>query len=97
MRKLLSIAVAAAFAAASFGTAAQQDVKTKTGGAVADKKGTNVETKAPKEAQKPAPKMKKKAAAAAAPKAKEMGSDVKTKSGGAVANKKGDDVTTKTK
>lgn len=94
MRKLLSIAVAAAFAAASFGTAAQQDVKTKTGGAVADKAGTNVETKVAKEKPKAAPKPKKKAAA---PKPKEMGADVKTKSGGAVSNKKGEDVTTKTK
>jgi hypothetical protein len=95
MRKLLSIAVAAAFAAASFGAAAQQDVKTKSGGAVADKAGMNVETKAPKEAPKPAPKMKKKAAAA--PMMKDPGSSVTTKSGGAVANKKGEDVTTKSK
>jgi hypothetical protein len=94
MGKLLSIAIAAAFAAASFGAAAQQDVKTKSGGAVADKAGTNVETKAAKEAPKPAPKAKKKAAA---PKPKEMGSDVKTKSGGAVANKQGEEVTTKSK
>jgi len=95
MRKLLSIAVAAAFAAASFGTAAQQDVTTKSGGAVADKKATNVATKAPKEPQKPAPKMKKKAAAA--PMMKEPGANVTTKSGGAVSNKKGEDVTSKSK
>jgi hypothetical protein len=95
MRKLLSIAVAAAFAAASFGAAAQQDVKTKSSGAVADKAGTNVVTKAPKEPQKPGPKMKKKAAAA--PMMKEPGSNVTTKSGGAVSNKKGEEVTTKSK
>lgn len=95
MRKLLSIAVAAAFAAASFGAAAQQDVKTKSGGAVADKKDMNVKTKAPKAAQKPAPKMKKKAAAA--PMMKEPGANVTTKSGGPVGNKKGEDVTTKSK
>ena len=98
MHKLLSIAIAAAFAAASFGAAAQtKDVTTKSGNTAKTKSGQAVTTKDVKEKPKPAPK----AAAAPAPaaekpaKAKAPASNVTTKSGGPVTGKDQKPVTTK--
>jgi cytochrome oxidase Cu insertion factor (SCO1/SenC/PrrC family) len=98
MKKLLSVAVAAVFAAASLNVSAQskdgakEDVKTKSGGSVTTKDGKDVTTKPVKDTPKAAPKAKKAKPAAAKPKVK--GSDVKTKSGGPVTTKDGKDVTT---
>jgi hypothetical protein len=99
MRKYLSVAVAALFAAASMQAVAQtkaEDVKTKSGGGVMTKDGKEVTTKAKKETPKPAPKPM---AEKPAPKAKEpmKAAEVKTKSGGPVSTKDGKDVTTKGK
>lgn len=95
MHKPLSIIIAAAFAAASFGAAAQsKDVTNKGGDAAKTKGGQAVTTKDMKDKPKPEPK----AAAPAAPKpAKEKApvADVKTKSGGPVSGKDQKPVTTK--
>ena len=97
MKKLLSIIVAAAFAAASLNALAQkEDVKTKQGTNVGTKTSGDVSTKDVKEKPKMAPKPKKEKPAKAA-KPKEPGANVTTKSGGPVMNKKGEDVTTKAK
>jgi Ni/Co efflux regulator RcnB len=95
MQKLLSIAIAAAFAAASFGAAAQSKAVTdKAGDAARTKGGQAVTTKDMKDKPKPAPK-----AAAPAPekpaKVKTPGSPVTTKSGGPVSGKDQKPVTTK--
>jgi hypothetical protein len=96
MKTLLSVIVAAMFAsvsvnafAASHAGAQSKDVTTKSGGAVADKAGTNVKTKEPKERPKggPVPKIEKKAK-----KEKPATTEVKTKSGGAVTTKDNKDV-----
>ena len=84
MKKLLSVLVAALFAAVSANAVAQsKDVKSKEGDAVKSKEG-NVTTKAQKETPKsgPVPKMEKRAKAEKAAPA-----DVKTKDGGAVKAK----------
>lgn len=95
MSKLLSIVIAAAFAAASANAVAQsKDVTTKAGGAVKSKDGKDVATKEVKETPKAKPKASK---PAEAPKPKAKGADVKTKSGGPVGTKDGKDVTTKGK
>ena len=90
MSKLLSVVIAAVFAAASASAVAQsKDVTTKSEGAVKSKDGKNVTTKDVKEAPKaaaPAPKPAK------APKAKPESTEVKTKSGGPVTTKDGKDV-----
>lgn len=93
MKTLLSVLVAAAFAATGFNAAAQsKDVTTKAGPAVKDKAGTEVKTKEPKDKPKggPVPKIEKKAK-------KEMPAttEVKTKSGGAVTSKDKKDVGSK--
>jgi len=96
MKKLLSVIVAAAFAAVSLNVLAQkEDVKTKQGTNVGTKTSGDVTTKDVKEKPKAAPKPKKEKPQAAKP--KEPGTNVKTKSGGPVTNKKGEDVTTKGK
>jgi hypothetical protein len=96
MHKLLSIAIAAAFAATSFGAAAQsKDVTSKGGDAAKTKGGQAVTTKDMKDKPKAAPAPAKQAEAPAKP--KEKGADVKTKSGGAVSTKDQKDVTGKTK
>jgi hypothetical protein len=90
MKKLLSVIVAAAFAAAGFSAFAQsKDVTTKSGGAVADKGGTPVKTKEVKDKPKGGelPKIEKKPK-----KEKPATTEVKTKSGGAVKSKDGKDV-----
>jgi hypothetical protein len=100
MKKLLSVAVAAMFAAASLSVSAQskdgakEDVKTKSGGGVTTKDGKDVTTKPMKDTPKAEPKAKK---AKPADKPKVKGSDVKTKSGGEVTTKDGKEVTTKGK
>lgn len=93
MSKLLTVVIAAAFAAASATAIAQtKDVKAKDG-AVKSPDGKAVVTKDAKEAPKAAPAA---AAPAPAPKAKAKAGDVKTKDGPVKsADKK--DVTTKTK
>jgi len=79
MKKLLSVFVAAAFAATSLGVAAQsKDVTTKGGEAVPSKGGPNLTTKDMKEKPKPAPKAKK-AMAEPKPKPKTKGGPVTTK------------------
>ena len=91
MKTLLSVLVAAAFAATGFNAAAQtKDPTTKGGGAVADKSGTSVKRKEMKEKPKGGelPKMEKRAK-----KEKPATTEVKTKSGGAVATKDKKDVT----
>ena len=96
MKKLLSVIVAAAFAAVSAGAIAQsKDVTTKKGGeAIPSKGGPNVTTKDMKEKPKPAPR---KARAAPKPKEKVKGGPVTTKSGGDVSSKDKKGVTTKDK
>ncbi len=95
MSKLLSIAIAAVFAAASASAVAQtKDVTTKGGGGVKSKDGKEVTTKAKKETPKAAPKPAK---PEAAPKPKDKGTEVKTKSGGPVGTKDGKSATTKGK
>jgi hypothetical protein len=96
MNKSLSVIIASAFAAASFGVAAQtKDVTTKGGDAAKTKGGQAVTTKDMKDKPKPAPK----AAAAPAPakpaKEKAPASNVTTKSGGPVSGKDQKPVTTK--
>jgi predicted lipoprotein with Yx(FWY)xxD motif len=91
MKALLSVIFAAAFAATGFNAVAQsKDVTTKSGGAVADKGGTNVTTKDVKEKPKGGelPKIEKKAK-----KEKPATTEVKTKSGGAVKSADKKDVT----
>lgn len=84
MKKLLSVIVAAAFAAASAGVAAQsKDVTTKGSGK------TNAQTKDVKDKpQHPTPKLPK----AKAKEPKQPGGNVSTKRGESVTNKKGDEV-----
>jgi len=92
MKTLLSIIVAAAFAATGFNAVAQsKDVTTKSGGAVADKGGTAVKTTEPKDKPKGGelPKIEKKAK-----KEKPATTEVKTKSGGAVKSGDKKDVAT---
>ena len=97
MHKLLSIIVATAFAAASFGAAAQsKDVTTKGGDTATTKGGQAVTTKDMKEKPKPAPKPKKEAKPVQA-KPKTPGANVTTKDGQAVKGKDSKDVTTKAK
>jgi hypothetical protein len=98
MNKSLSVIIASAFAAASFGVAAQtKDVTTKSGDAAKTKGGQAVTTKDMKDKPKPAPK----AAAAPAPekpaKAKTPGSPVMTKDGKQVTGKDQKGVATKAK
>ena len=93
MKTLLSVLVAAAFAATGFNAVAQsKDVTTKSGGAVATKGGTAVQTKDVKEKPKGGelPKVEKRAK-----KEKPKGAEVKTKSGGPVTSKDKKAVTTK--
>jgi hypothetical protein len=98
MKKLLSAAIAVAFALTGVQAIAQsKDVNTKSGGAVADKKGQAVTTKDMKEKPKAAPAPKKEKAAEAPKPPKTPGAEVKTKSGGPVADKSGKDVTGKAK
>jgi hypothetical protein len=90
MKKLLSVMVAAAFAATGFNAVAQsKPVDTKGGGAVTSKDGTAVTRKEVKDAPKggPVPKMAKRA-----PKEKPAKTEVKTKSGGPVTTKDKADV-----
>ena len=95
MQKTLSVIVAAAFAAASLGVAAQtKDVTTKGGGAVTTKDGKPVTTRVIKETPKPAPAPKE-AVAEKPAKPKSPGSNVTTKGGGPVTTKDGKAVTTK--
>jgi Ni/Co efflux regulator RcnB len=95
MQKLLSIIVATAFAAASFGVAAQsKDVTTKGGEAVPSKGGPNVTSKDMKEKPKAAPKPKKEPKPAKA-KAKTPTSNVTTKEKKPVTDKGQQGVTTK--
>lgn len=91
MKKLLSVLVAAAFAATSFGVVAQKDVTDKKGGTVTDKKGEAVTTKEMKDKPKHEKKARAPRAAAPAKPPKEKG-EVKTKRNEAVTNKKGDEV-----
>jgi hypothetical protein len=98
MKKLLSIAVTAAFAAASISAFAQKDVATKSGGEVTDKSGQAVTTKPVKERQKqgPMPKMPKMPKQAEAPKKEPVQkSNVMTKDGKPVTTKSGGDVSSK--
>lgn len=92
MSKLLTVVIAAAFAAVSVSAMAQtKDVKTKDGGVKSpDKKA--VVTKAAKEAPKAAPAAP---AAAPAPKAKAKAGEVKTKDGAPVKAMDKKDVKTK--
>jgi len=79
MKKLLSVLVAAAFAATSLGVAAQsKDVTTKGGESIPSKGGPNVTTKDMKEKPKAAPAPKK-AKAQPKPKEKTKGGPVTTK------------------
>lgn len=99
MKKILSVAIAALFAAASLQAVAQtkaEDVKTKSGGGVMTKEGKDVTTKPMKQKAKPAPKpmVKKEGPKKKAPM---KATEVKTKSGGPVMDKQGKDVTTKGK
>lgn len=90
MKTLLSVLVAALFAATGFNAAAQsKDVTTKSGAAAVAKDGTAVTTKEPKEKPKggPVPKIEKRAK-----KEKPEGAVVTTKSGGAVTSKDSKDV-----
>ena len=87
MKTLLSVLVAAAFAATGFNAVAQsKDVTTKGGGAVTAKDGTQVQTKEPK--AKPMggelPKIEKREK-----KEKAAPTEVKTKGGGEVKSKDG--------
>jgi hypothetical protein len=87
MKTLLSVFVAAAFAATGFNAAAQtKDPTTKGGGAVTSKDGTQVKRKEVKEKPKGGelPKIEKRAK-----KEKAAPSEVKTKGGGAVTTKDG--------
>ena len=100
MKKLISVAVAAMFAAASFNAAAQakkEELKVKKeGAAVTTKDGKAVTTKGVKETPKMEPKPKA-AAPAPAPKEKIKGQAVTTKDGKAVATKDQKGVNTKDK
>lgn len=97
MKKLLSVLVAAAFAATSLGVAAQsKDVTTKSGESVPSKGGPNLTTKDMKEKPKAEPKPKK-AKAEPKPKEKVKGGPVTTKSGGPVTTKDQKGVETKGK
>jgi hypothetical protein len=84
MKALLSVLVAAAFAASSFNAVAQsKDVTTKAGEDAKAKDGTAVKTKEMKDKPKhPAPKIEKKAK-----KEKPKGAEMKTKEGEAVKTK----------
>ena len=84
MKTLLSVLVAAAFAATGFNAVAQsKDVTTKAGEAAKAKDGTNVKTKDVKDQPKhPAPKMAK-----PAKKEKPKGGEIKTKTGDPVKAK----------
>ena len=87
MKTMLSVVIAAAFAATGLNVAAQtKDPTTKDGGAVADKAGTSVKRKEVKDKPKggPVPKVEKRAK-----KAKAAPSDVSTKGGGGVTSKDG--------
>jgi hypothetical protein len=87
MKTLLSVIIAAAFAATGFNAVAQsKDVTTKSGGAVKAKDGTAVQTKEPKAKPKGGelPKVEKRE-----PKKKLEPAQVKTKDGGAVKSKDG--------
>lgn len=84
MKTLLSVLVAAAFAATGFNAVAQsKDVTTKSGGAVKAKDGTTVKTKEAKEKPKGGelPKIEKR------PKKEKSASVLKTKDGAAVKSK----------
>ena len=102
MKKLLSVAVAALFAAASLNVSAQpksgaaEDVKTKSGGGVMTKDGKEVTTKVRKETPKVEPTVKK-AKPAAVEKPKVKGGPVMTKDGKEVMTKDGKGVATKGK
>jgi hypothetical protein len=95
MQKLLSVIVAAAFAAVSFGAVAQtKDVTTKDANAAKTKGGQAVTTKDVKASPKYEPlKMPEQKAK----KPTEPGTNVTTKSGGPVEGKDKKDVTTKGK
>lgn len=96
MKKLLSVVVAAAFAASSLTAFAQtKDVKAKDGN-VKSPDGKAVVTKDAKEAPKAAPAPTA-PAAAPAPKAPAKSGDVKTKDGAPVKSMDKKDVNTKTK
>ena len=85
MKSMLSVLVAAVFAATGFNAAAQsKPVDTKGGGAVTSKDGGAVTRKEVKDAPKggPVPKIEKRAKPEKAGK-----TEVKTKSGGAVTSK----------
>ena len=85
MKSLLSVLVAAAFAATGFNAVAQsKDVTTKSGEAAKAKDGTAVKTKEPKARPKGGelPKVEKREK-----KAKDAPSKVKTKDGGEVKSK----------
>lgn len=88
MKTLLSVLVAAVFAATGFNAVAQKDVTTKSGEAAKAKDGTAVKTKEPKARPKGGnpelPKIEKRAK-----KEKAAPSDVKTKDGGTVKSKDG--------
>ena len=89
MKTLLSVLVAAVFAATGFNAVAQsKDVTTKSGEAAKAKDGTAVKTKEPKARAKGGnpelPKVEKRAK-----KEKAAPSDVKTKDGGTVKSKDG--------
>ena len=93
MKSLLSVIVAAAFAATSFNVAAQaKDPTTTGGGAVTSKDGTQVGRKEVKDKPKGGelPKVEKREKKEKAP-----ATEVKTKSGGAVTSKDKKDVTSK--
>ena len=98
MKKFLSVAVAAMFAAASLNVSAQpkEDVKTKSGGGVMTKDGKEVTTKVRKETPKVEPTVKK-AKPAAVEKPKVKGGPVMTKDGKEVMTKDGKGVATKGK
>ena len=95
MNKLLTVVIAAAFAATSATAFAQatKDVKAKDGN-VKSPDGKAVVTKDAKEAPKAAPAA---AAPAPAPKEKAKSGDVKTKDGAPVKSMDKKDVNTKTK
>ena len=87
MKKLLSIVVAAMFAAVNFNAMAQKDVTTKKSDAVKTKDGKEVMTKDVRAAPKGGPGPTIKPAKKKDPIEK---TEVKTKSGGDVTTKSGD-------
>jgi hypothetical protein len=90
MKSLLSVTVAALFAAASLSAVAQsQDLTNKSGAAVPSKQGPVVKTKEMKDKPKAAPMPKMKAKAK---KEKPATQEVKSKTGGNVTDKKKEDV-----